>query len=108
MKSGTATGYSPSRLSPASCSMISMPVARPPGDRHALRRRLGQEPLAGRRDRPVRVLVDRTAGDVEVRDRVVEEADQRAHQPALGLPLLAEEENVVAGDEGDVDLRDDG
>ena len=30
------------------------------------------------------------------------------HQPALGLALLAEEQHVVPGEEGDVDLGDDG
>ena len=29
---------------------------------------------------------------------VVEEADQRAHQPALGLALFAEKEHVVPGE----------
>jgi hypothetical protein len=80
----------------------------PPGDRYPLRWRVGDQPLAGRGDRLLRVFVDRRAGDVEVRDGVVEEADERPHQAALGLPLLAEEEHVVAGDQGDVDLRDDG
>ena len=45
---------------------------------------------------------------VEIGNLVVEEANQRAHQPALGLALLAEEEHVVAGEEGDVDLGNDG
>jgi len=31
---------------------------------------------------------------------------QQPHQPALGLPLLAEKEHVVAGEQGDVDLGD--
>ena len=45
---------------------------------------------------------------VEVGDLVVEEADQRAHQPALGLALFAEEEQVVPGEQGEVDLGNDG
>ena len=39
---------------------------------------------------------------------LVEEADERPHQPALGLPLLAEEEHVVPGEQREVDLGDDG
>ena len=31
-----------------------------------------------------------------------------AHQPALGLALLAEKEHVVAGEQGEVDLGNDG
>ena len=41
-------------------------------------------------------------------DCVVEEADERAHQAALGLALFAEKEHVVAGDQGEVDLGQDG
>ena len=48
------------------------------------------------------------AGDVEVRDVLVEEAHERPHEPALGLALLAEEEQVVPGEDGDRDLGDDG
>ena len=62
-------------------------------------------PAAG--DRPIRILVDRQRRVVDVGNLVVEEADQRAHQPALGLALFAEEEQVVAGDQGEVDLGDD-
>ena len=69
---------------------------------------LGDESLAGRGDRLIRDPRGRAAGDVEVRDLVVEEADERPHQPALGLALFAEEEHVVPGEQGDVDLGDDG
>ena len=41
-------------------------------------------------------------------NRLVEEADQRPHQPALGLALLAEKQHVVPGEQGEVDLGDDG
>ena len=64
--------------------------------------------LPGRVIGLVRILVDRRAGNVEIGNRLVEEADERAHQPALGLALFAEEEQVVAGDQGEVDLGDDG
>ena len=37
----------------------------------------------------------------------VEEAGERPHQSALALPLLAEKEHVVAGDEGEVHFGDD-
>ncbi len=54
-----------------------------------------------------RILVDRAARQVEVRNVLVEEPDQQAHQPALGLPLLAEKEHVVPGQQGQIDFRDD-
>ena len=63
-------------------------------------------PLAHRGDRMVGVFVHRAAGDVEVGDLLVEEAGQQPHQPALGLPLLAQEEHVVPGDQAQVDFRD--
>ena len=34
--------------------------------------------------------------------------DHQPHQPALGLALLAEEQHVVLGEDGDVELRDHG
>ena len=39
---------------------------------------------------------------------LVEEPDQRAHQSALSLPLLAEEQHVVAREDRDRDFRDHG
>ena len=51
--------------------------------------------------------MDRAGGIVDVGDVLVEEADQAAHQPALGLALFAQEEQVVAGDQGEVDLGND-
>src|SRR5262249_50626455 len=81
-------------------------LPRPPGDRDALFGRLRDELLTRRGDRAVRVFVDRNAGVIDVGDELVKEADERAHQPALGLPLLAEKEHVVPGNEGEVDLRD--
>src|SRR5579872_1271393 len=45
---------------------------------------------------------------VNVGNRVVEEANERAHEPALGLALFAEEKQVVAGDEREIDFGNDG
>ena len=56
----------------------------------------------------IRIFVDGAAGDVEIGNLVVEEADERAHQPALGLALFAEKEHVVPGEQGEVDFGDDG
>ena len=39
---------------------------------------------------------------------LVEQADQRAQQPGLALAALAEQHHVVAGEEGPLELRDDG
>ena len=49
----------------------------------------------------------RAAGNVQVGHLVVQEPRQQPHQPALGLPLLAQEQHVVLGDQGQVDLGDD-
>ena len=49
--------------------------------------------------------MDRGTGDVQVGDFLVEEPDQEPHQPAFGLPFLAQEEHVVPGDDRHVDLR---
>ena len=79
-------------------------AAGPPGDRHIGRIPRGHEPPAGRRDRMEGVVMQRDRGIVEVRQVLVEKPHELPHQPALGLPLLAEEEHVVPGDQGDVDL----
>jgi hypothetical protein len=42
-----------------------------------------------------------------MRDGIVEKADQRAHQPALGLPFFTEKEQVVPGEDGEVDFGKD-
>src|SRR5262249_13733067 len=39
---------------------------------------------------------------------LVQKADQRAHKAALGLAFFAEKEHVVPGDQGEVDLGNDG
>jgi hypothetical protein len=64
--------------------------------------------LAGTRDRSKRVFVNRAAGDIEVRNLLVEETDEGTHQAALGLPLFTEEEHVVPGNDGEVNLWDYG
>ena len=56
---------------------------------------------------PVGVFVHRTAWQVEVGQLRIEEAGHQPHQPALGLPLLAQKQQVVAGDQPDVDLGND-
>jgi hypothetical protein len=53
-----------------------------------------------------RVLVELAAG--EHRRPLVEQADQRADEAGLALPALAEQHQVVAGDQRPFDLRDDG
>ena len=80
-------------------------VARPPVDRDLLFGAFGHEPLAGRGDRRERILMNRHAGQVEVGNLLVEKTHQEPHEPALGLPFLAQEQHVVPGDQGDIDLR---
>src|SRR5919107_853839 len=57
-------------------------------------------------NRVQRVLVELAAD--EHRRPLVEQADQGADQPGLALAALAEQDEVVAGDEGPLDLGDDG
>ena len=57
-------------------------------------------------DRVVGVLAELGAGDH--RRPLVEQADQRAQQPGLALAALAEQHDVVAGEQRALDLRDDG
>ena len=49
----------------------------------------------------------RRLGQIEIGNRLVQKVDQAAHQPAFGLPLLAQEQHVVLGQERQVDLGDD-
>lgn len=48
------------------------------------------------------------SADIQVGEVGVEEADEHAHEAALGLTLFAEEEHVVASEDGVDDLGDDG
>ena len=52
-----------------------------------------------------RIVVDLAAG--EGRHGVVEERHERSGQPALGLAALAEQDQVLAGQERVLDLRED-
>jgi hypothetical protein len=47
------------------------------------------------------------AGDVEVRHFLVEKPHERPHQAAFALPLFAEKEHVVTGEQGEVRLGND-
>ena len=46
-------------------------------------------------------------GNVDVRNLFVQKSHQRPHQPAFGLPLFAQKQHVVLGDQGQVDLGND-
>jgi hypothetical protein len=52
------------------------------------------------------VVVDLAAGDR--RGPLVQQVDQRADQPGLALPALAQQHDVVAGEQGALQLRQDG
>ncbi len=80
-------------------------VAVPPGDREVVAE-LGGAPQARGRQRLVRVLAD--LRPVDDRGPLVEQADQGAQQAGLALAALAEQDDVVPGDEGPLELRDDG
>ena len=83
-------------------------VPRPPRDGDVLLGGSLDQLPAGAGDRVKGVFVNRTPWQVEIGDLFVQEADQEPHQPAFGLPLLAQEEQIVPGDQAEVDLRDDG
>src|SRR5262249_55751296 len=80
-------------------------LPRPPCNRDLVLRQFRDHLLAGAGDRPVGVFMNRRARNVEIRYLLIQEANQRPHQPALGLSLLAEKEHVVPGDQGQIDLR---
>ncbi len=67
-----------------------------------------EQGLAGGGDWVVRVFVDGRTWDVEIGKFRVEESHERAHEAALGLAFFAEEEHVVAGEDGVDDFGDDG
>ena len=67
---------------------------------------LGHEQPRVLRDRVVRVVVDLAAGDD--RHPLVEQLGEPADHAGLGLPALAEEDHVVAGDQRVLELREDG
>ena len=80
-------------------------VAVDPRDRRVLAV-LGDEVAGVAGHRRVGVVVDLAAGDD--RHPLVEQAGQRADHARLGLAALAEEDDVVAGEEGVLELRQDG
>ena len=80
-------------------------VAVPPRDRQVVAE-LGGAALRGVGDRLVGVLAELGAGDH--RRPLVEQADQGAQQPGLALAALAEQHDVVAGDQRPLELRDHG
>ena len=84
------------------------PVARPPGDGHLRLGQFRQQPLA-----PPRVIGRQGSsctGQPGMSRYGTSSSRKRAkqpHQPALALPLLAQEQHVVLGDQAQVDLGDD-
>ncbi len=67
---------------------------------------LGDQDPGVVRDRRVRVVVDLAAG--HDRHPLVEQVHQRADHAGLGLAPLAEEDHVVGGQDGVLELREDG
>ena len=86
--------------------LLAVPVAGvAPGDRQVVAQ-LGGEPPAPRADRVVGVVVDLAAFDD--RSPLVEQAAQGADQPGLTLAALAEQDEVVPGDQGAFQVGQDG
>ena len=80
-------------------------AAVPPADRQQVAELAGEAPAA-RADRRRRVVVDLAALDDG--DPLVEQGGQRADEPGLALPALAEEDDVVPGEQGALELGADG
>ena len=86
--------------------LLAVPLAAvPPGDRQVVAQFRGQ-PLAARADRLVRVVVDLAA--LDGRAPLVEQHGQGADQPRLTLAPLAEQDRVVPGQHGPLDVRQHG
>src|SRR5262249_14956995 len=75
-----------------------------PDDRQVVAE-LGRQPPAARTNRGVRVVVYLAA--LDGRGPVVEQPGHRADQPGLPLAALAEQDDVVPGDERALDVRQD-
>ena len=67
---------------------------------------LGHDLPRQRRDRVERIVVELGAG--EVRQPRVEQADEAPRDAALGLPALAEQDDVLARQDRVLELRQDG
>ena len=80
-------------------------VAAPPRHRQVVAQ-LGGAPPGGRGDRGVGVLAELGARDD--RGPLVEQADERAQQPGLALAALAEQHDVVAREQGPLQLGEHG
>ncbi len=76
-----------------------------PGDRQVIAK-LGGQPAAPRAGRLVRMVVDLAARDG--RRPLVEQPGQGADQPGLTLAALAEQDDVVPGDQGTLEVGQDG
>ena len=87
--------------------LLGVPLgAVPPRDRQRRRRARAARRRDSGRDRVEGVLAELGAGDH--RRPLVEQADQGAQQPGLALAALAEQHDVVPGDQRPLELRDDG
>ena len=80
----------------------------PPADRHVVLRAAGNQRPPGRRDGFEGIVVEGNGGIIEVGDPLVKKPAEQPHHAALRLPLFTQKEHVMTGDEGDVDLGDDG
>ena len=78
-------------------------VAVPPRDRQVVAELVGATPRP-RGDRVVGVLPQ--LGPIDHRRPLVEQSDQRAQQPGLALAALAEQDDVVPGEQRPLELRD--
>ena len=80
-------------------------AAVPPGERQLVADLAEQAPAPGALRRQ-RVVVDLAAGDGGA--PLVQQLHQGAHQPGLALAALAEQHQVVAGEQGALELGQDG
>src|ERR1017187_3272790 len=108
--SATLTGsMSPIRSPTLVSGVATLPPLRAPRVPPATRRlvaELPRQPAAPAADRGDRMVVDLAAGDH--RRPLVEQAGQGADQPGLALAALAEQDNVVTGDQRPLQVREYG
>ena len=80
---------------------------RPPADRDFFLGVVGDKSFADPTDRAIRVVVKRGFRDVDVGDLRIQKPNQRPHQPALGLPFFAQKQQIVPGNQCQVDFGND-
>ena len=86
--------------------LLAVPLAPVPPDDVEILTALGGQPAAARAHRRVRMIVDLASGDG--RGPFVEQAGERPDQPGLSLSAFAKQHDVMASEQGPLDVWQDG